>query len=52
MLAQPYASWHRMIELHYYPGNASMTPHMLLEELGVRYRLAYVDRSRMPDPEC
>jgi len=45
MLAQTYASWHRMIELHYYPGNASMTPHMLLEELGVRYRLAYVDRS-------
>jgi len=34
-----------MIELHYHPGNASMTPHVLLEELGVRYRLAYVDRS-------
>jgi len=34
-----------MIELHYYTGNASMAPHMLLEELGVRYRLAYVDRS-------
>src|SRR5947209_19455188 len=44
MLARPYASWNRMIELHYYPGNASMAPHMLLEELGVRYRLAYVDR--------
>ena len=23
-----------MIQLHYYPGNASMAPHMLLEELG------------------
>ena len=34
-----------MLELHYYPGNASMTPHVLLEEIGVRYRLAYVDRN-------
>ena len=23
----------RMLELHYYPGNASLTPHVLLEEL-------------------
>jgi glutathione S-transferase len=45
MLARPYANWMPMIELHYHPGNASMTPHMLLEELGVRYRLEYVDRS-------
>ena len=34
-----------MLQLHYYPGNASMTPHMLLEELGVPYSLQYVDRT-------
>jgi glutathione S-transferase len=34
-----------MLQLHYFPGNASMTPHMLLEELGVPYTLQYVDRS-------
>lgn len=33
-----------MIELHYAPGNASMTPHMLLEELGVPFALTLVDR--------
>ena len=36
----------RMLELHYYPGNASLTPHMLLEELGVPYALKLVDRTR------
>ena len=35
-----------MITLHYYPGNASLAPHMLLEELGVPYELVLVDRSR------
>jgi glutathione S-transferase len=34
-----------MLQLHYYPGDASMTPHMLLEELGVPYTLQYVDRT-------
>lgn len=34
-----------MIKLHYYPSNASMAPHMLLEELGVRYELVLVDRT-------
>ncbi len=34
-----------MLHLHYYPGNASLTPHMLLEELGVPYRLELVDRT-------
>lgn len=34
-----------MIQLHYFPGNASMTPHMLLEELGVPYQRVLVDRS-------
>ena len=36
-----------MIELHYFPGNASMTPHMLLEELGVPFALKYVDRTAL-----
>ncbi|MEP7057318.1 MAG: glutathione S-transferase family protein [Caldimonas sp.] len=35
-----------MLELHYHPGNASMAPHMLLEELGVPYALKLVDRAR------
>jgi glutathione S-transferase len=34
-----------MIQLHYYPGNASMVPHLLLEELGVPFDLALVDRA-------
>ena len=35
-----------MLTLHYFPGNASMAPHMLLEELGVPYDLKLVDRTR------
>jgi glutathione S-transferase len=34
-----------LIRLHYYPGNASLAPHMLLEELGVPYELVLVDRA-------
>ena len=34
-----------MLYLHYHPGNASMTPHMLLRELGVPFDLKLVDRS-------
>jgi glutathione S-transferase len=34
-----------MIHLHYAAGNASMTPHMLLEELGVPFELELVDRA-------
>ena len=34
-----------MIRLHYYPGNASMTPHILLRELGVPFELVLVDRA-------
>ena len=34
-----------MIQLHYYPGNASFIPHLLLEELGERFELLYVDRA-------
>ena len=35
-----------MIVLHYYPGNASMTPHLLLRELGLPFELALVDRTQ------
>jgi len=34
-----------MMQLHYFPSNASMTPHMLLEELGVPYERVLVDRA-------
>lgn len=34
-----------MYELHYFPGNANLAPHMLLEEIGVAYRLSLVDRA-------
>jgi glutathione S-transferase len=34
-----------MISLHYYPSNASMVPHILLEELGVPYEHVLVDRA-------
>lgn len=33
-----------MYKLYYYPGNANLAPHMLLEELGVDYELVLVDR--------
>jgi glutathione S-transferase len=35
-----------MIQLHYYPGNASLIPHLLLEELGVPFELVLVDRAQ------
>jgi glutathione S-transferase len=34
-----------MITLHYYPGNASFTPHVLLHEIGLPFELALVDRT-------
>lgn len=34
-----------MLQLHYFPGNASMVPHILLEELGLPFELHYVDRA-------
>jgi len=34
-----------MIQLHYFPGNASLIPHILLEELGLPFELQYVDRA-------
>ncbi|HEY5105738.1 MAG TPA: glutathione S-transferase C-terminal domain-containing protein [Caulobacteraceae bacterium] len=34
-----------MIELYYYPGNASLFPHMLLREIGCAFTLRLVDRA-------
>jgi glutathione S-transferase len=34
-----------MIQLYYHPGNASLTPHMLLEEIGAPFELVFVDRA-------
>ena len=34
-----------MIELHYFPGNASLAPHILLRELGLPFELCLVDRT-------
>jgi glutathione S-transferase len=34
-----------MIQLHYCPSNASMIPHIVLEELGVPFELVLVDRA-------
>jgi glutathione S-transferase len=34
-----------MIQLHYHPGNASLAPHLLLEEIGTPYELVFVDRA-------
>jgi glutathione S-transferase len=33
-----------MLQLHYYPSNASFTPHVLLHEIGVPFELRLVDR--------
>ena len=35
-----------MIELHYFPGNASLAPHLLLQELALPFRLHWVDRTQ------
>lgn len=36
-----------MLTLHYHPGNASMAPHLLLEEIGCAFALEYVDRAAL-----
>jgi glutathione S-transferase len=35
-----------MLQLHYYPGNASLFPHMLLREIGAPFELKLVDRTQ------
>ena len=32
------------MQLHHYPSNASMVPHLVLEEIGAPYELVHVDR--------
>jgi glutathione S-transferase len=34
-----------VLQLHYFPSNASMAPHIVLEELGVPFELKLVDRT-------
>ena len=34
-----------MLQLHFFPGNASLIPHIVLEELGVPFELKHVDRA-------
>ncbi len=34
-----------MRKLYFYPGNASLTPHILLEEIGLPFELVLVDRA-------
>ena len=35
-----------MYQLYYYPGNANLAPHILLEEIGAEYELVLVDRNK------
>lgn len=35
-----------MLALYYYPGNASLLPHMMLREIGVPFELRLVDRGQ------
>jgi len=35
-----------MLQLHYFPSNASITPHILLEEMGLPFELKLVDRTK------
>ena len=35
-----------MLRLHYFPGNASLIVHIVLEEIGMPFALEYVDRAR------
>ena len=44
VLHSSFTSSHTMLKLYYYPGNANLAPHMLLEELGLEHELVLVDR--------
>ncbi|MEE1657182.1 glutathione binding-like protein [Microvirga sp. CF3062] len=35
-----------MITLYYFPGNASLMPHMMLREIGAEFELRFVDRAQ------
>jgi len=41
-----------MPTLYYYPGNASMAPHMVLEEIGAPFELRLVDREKNAHKAC
>ncbi len=46
MGSQEHANIQTMMILHYYPGNASFAPHVLLNEIGAGFELALVDRTQ------
>src|ERR1051326_5231176 len=35
-----------MYKLYYYPGNANLAPHVVLQEIGAKYELVLVDRDK------
>ena len=35
-----------MYQLHYFPANANAAPHMVLEAIGIKYDLVFVDRAK------
>jgi glutathione S-transferase len=37
-----------MVRLHYYPGFISLAPHIVLEEIGAKYELSFVNLHRGP----
>lgn len=46
MRQSAYPIGNRMLQLYYYPGNANLAPHILLEEIGARYELMLLDRTQ------
>src|SRR5450759_1507842 len=53
--AQPFQSRGKtMYQLYYYPGNANLAPHILLEEIGADYKLVLVYRNKIDQnsPAC
>src|SRR3954453_14086590 len=37
-----------MMRLHYYPGFISLAPHIIIEEIGLHYELAFVNLHKGP----
>ena len=38
-----------MMRLHYYPGFISLAPHIIIEEIGLDYELAFVNLHKGPN---
>ena len=38
-----------MMRLHYYPGFISLAPHVVVEEIGLDYELAFVNLHKGPN---